>query len=501
MMQTYRKNSSALILALGLGGCLWCSDLDAQAKNPAQAAAGANANVNAGVEILTRGPVHEAFAEQLNLNPVAGVSIERQPPAAIDEIPPRVKPKGANVQWIPGYWGWDVAENDFLWVSGIWRNAPPANRWIPGYWKPGDKGAQWNSGFWMKSDVKQLTYNTAPPQSLERGPSSDGDPKSQFYVPGNWEPKGERYQWRPGYWAPYQSKWLWVPSKNTSTASGFIHVPGYWDYSLSQRGTIFAPARIQSTAAANGTIQFTPNQIIDTRQLPLHMFAQNRTSGYLFGNYYDQQFAGMGIKPWFATQTVPGVIDPTLGFSSWTSARTGVNYVDRLTSWNNFFLKNTNLRPALTLTNQLQLASSLKGTEGLKNALISAPLTSLVTASPTQFVNLNAAQHAAIVGSVNNLKLVGDERLAVESAVGDLSSLVTKGDAIQLPVAPLSLPAADLPVIGGDAGVNGAIDAVVPVDPSQLLGGDDGEGGLPLLNGGNDEGSEEGDGEGLLDND
>src|SRR5580704_1381995 len=76
------------------------------------------------VEVLTRGPVHEAFAETVAFNPQPGVVVMRDCPAPIVELPPELKPEGANVTWIPGYWAWDDERNDFLWVSGIWRDLP-----------------------------------------------------------------------------------------------------------------------------------------------------------------------------------------------------------------------------------------------------------------------------------------------------------------------------------------------------------------------------------------
>src|SRR5690349_12376128 len=60
-----------------------------------------------GVEVLTRGPVHEAFAETISLEPQAGIVVPRMPPEAIEEIPPDQRPAGENVAWIPGYWAWD----------------------------------------------------------------------------------------------------------------------------------------------------------------------------------------------------------------------------------------------------------------------------------------------------------------------------------------------------------------------------------------------------------
>src|ERR1051326_8529942 len=60
-----------------------------------------------GVEVLTRGPVHEAFAETVTFDPQPGIVAPKSPPAAIEELPPDQKPEGANVAWIPGYWAWD----------------------------------------------------------------------------------------------------------------------------------------------------------------------------------------------------------------------------------------------------------------------------------------------------------------------------------------------------------------------------------------------------------
>src|SRR6185295_5396689 len=82
-----------------------------------------------GVEVLTRGPVHEAFAEPNSYNAIQGVLITRVPPSAIEEIPPDEKPAGNSVSWIPGYWNWDSERSDFIWVSGIWRVPPPTRSW------------------------------------------------------------------------------------------------------------------------------------------------------------------------------------------------------------------------------------------------------------------------------------------------------------------------------------------------------------------------------------
>ncbi|MEI6177612.1 MAG: hypothetical protein WCS43_12025, partial [Verrucomicrobiota bacterium] len=50
-----------------------------------------------GVEELTRGPVHEAFAASVSFNPEAGVLVQKAPPELIEEIPPEQRPDGDNV--------------------------------------------------------------------------------------------------------------------------------------------------------------------------------------------------------------------------------------------------------------------------------------------------------------------------------------------------------------------------------------------------------------------
>src|SRR2546430_1209833 len=84
----------------------------------------------AGMQVLTSGPLHEAFAEPVVFDPKPSPTIPKQPPPPVEEMPPDQRPQGTNVQWIPGYWSWDDGRNDFVWVSGIWRDVPPGRQWV-----------------------------------------------------------------------------------------------------------------------------------------------------------------------------------------------------------------------------------------------------------------------------------------------------------------------------------------------------------------------------------
>src|SRR5690349_1369081 len=72
------------------------------------------ADVPEGVEVLTRGPIHEAYANPVTGEVKAGFVAPKEPPAEIEEVPPDVRPEGDDVVWISGYWAWDEERDDFI---------------------------------------------------------------------------------------------------------------------------------------------------------------------------------------------------------------------------------------------------------------------------------------------------------------------------------------------------------------------------------------------------
>src|SRR5207237_10894809 len=93
-----------------------------------------------GHHILTRGMVHEAFAQPFELQSEPGPVVPKEPPPPVPKLPPAQRPEGDNVQFLPGYWAWDADRNDFLWISGIYRNAPAGRQYVQGYWTQGPEG-------------------------------------------------------------------------------------------------------------------------------------------------------------------------------------------------------------------------------------------------------------------------------------------------------------------------------------------------------------------------
>jgi hypothetical protein len=71
--------------------------LSAIAAAGALLASGRVAAQEAGIEELTRGPVHEAFASSVSFNPEPGFLVGTTPPLLIEEIPPEQRLEGDNV--------------------------------------------------------------------------------------------------------------------------------------------------------------------------------------------------------------------------------------------------------------------------------------------------------------------------------------------------------------------------------------------------------------------
>src|SRR5262245_19108342 len=100
------RHLTGLAAALGLAALL---------AVPSPAQTNAREDDPEGVEVLARGPVHEAYAEPSAPRLEAPPVVPKEPPDPIEEVPPEQRPDGDNVQWIPGYWAWDEEASEFLW--------------------------------------------------------------------------------------------------------------------------------------------------------------------------------------------------------------------------------------------------------------------------------------------------------------------------------------------------------------------------------------------------
>jgi hypothetical protein len=342
------------------------SGVAAQEPLPDPTPAGAEGVDPPGGQVLTQGPVHEAFAAPVVHDPKAGPVLPKEPPPPIQELPPDQKPAGQSVQWIPGYWGWDSQRNDYLWVSGLWREPPPGTQWVPGYWHQVEGGYQWVAGSWMPASTStgpgsgssQATYLPSPPVSLEAGPNSPPPSPNVAWTPGYWFWQQGGYAWRPGFWAAIQPNWIWMPAHYVWTPGGSLFVPGYWDLPVASRGLMFAPVYYPQPIYAQPGFVFTPTISIVGSAVTANLFVQASTNQYLFGDFYAQNFVSVGIVPWFSftfVSTRPAYYDPLFSYYAVVNVRENPRWVAQVRQAYVLRRDNVAMRPPRTYLEQTRI--------------------------------------------------------------------------------------------------------------------------------------------------
>ena len=317
--------------------------------------------IPADIDVLTRGPLHEAFATAHQSNPEPSILVNKTPPELIEELPPEFKPEGNNVQWIPGYWAWDDSQTDFIWISGVWRDVPPERRWVPGYWEQAGTDHRWISGFWAEETQMELGYLPDPPASLDQGPSIAAPSEEHFYVPGNWEYQDDRYRWLSGHWQPAAANMIWIPARYVWTPSGCIYQSGYWDYEFDRRGTCFAPVYFKQPVYLAPNYNYRPSYAINLDvNFLTHLFVRPRCGHYYYGDWYGSNFVNFGYKPWVSYRSHYRSYDPLLTYYSCrrSSFDRRFSTVQFLAQQHHFYARNQFYRPRPTFTAQFNFFNS-----------------------------------------------------------------------------------------------------------------------------------------------
>ena len=226
---------------------------------------------NQDVQVLTRGPVHEAFALPVVNDPKPGLTVAKQPPAPVEEAPPDQKPAGQNVQWISGYWSWDASRDDFLWVSGVWREPPPGRQWVPGYWHQVEGGYQWVAGaLGSCTPGRERTPGAGPTPRLNRRMSPRRRLASR---PGRTAPpppptssgrreagtgKTHGTSGGPASGRPFNRAGSGFLLTTSGRRAGILFVEGYWDLPLASRGILFAPVYYAAAGLSSASLCLYP---------------------------------------------------------------------------------------------------------------------------------------------------------------------------------------------------------------------------------------------------
>jgi hypothetical protein len=408
------------------------------APRPSQQATG---RASDGIEVLTRGPVHEAFAETITFDPREGMIAPKAPPEPIEELPPEEKPEGENVAWIAGYWAWDDERDDYLWVSGIWRALPPGRQWVPGYWSQSRDGAQWISGYWADAEISETEYLPEPPATLEVGPSIAAPSVDHRWLPGCWLWHQNRYAWRPGYWSIGYSNWTWIPAHYVWTPRGYVFVDGYYDFDVNQRGIVYAPVYLRSRLYSQRRYAYTPSVVINPAVLISHLFLRPSFGHYYFGDYYGGNYIDRGYSPWFAYNANRLGYDPFFAHQSWVNRQNQQQWQRNLEANFQNYRDNESARPPRTWEDQLARIARANVRER-QDLLIAASIPELaeIQKSPIKFQKLEENERQQIAKHDQAINQFRNERQKVESKVIAARPDPTSNEPRNVPSAKVKLP-------------------------------------------------------------
>jgi hypothetical protein len=434
---TPRIRFTAFVAFLAAILSLPISNLIAQEIGPPAPADAAPAPAPDGVEVMTRGVIHEAFAEVVT-DPKPGLVVSKRPPEAIEEVPPEFKPEEEGAIWISGYWAWDDEREDFFWQSGVWRVPPPGMRWVAGYWNEVAGGWQWVSGFWLPVETEELRYYAAPPASLESGPSSPAPGDNYFWATGSWNYYDTGYRWQPGYWAPYQENWVWISPRYSWTPAGCVYLPGRWDYRLTRRGCLFAPVYFTQPVYLGPSYVYRPWCALNTSNLFVHLWVRPNYCHFYFGNYYGSNWGNWGFTPWCQYRPYRNCYDPMLTQLQCHYRRSGVNYINRLDGWHNHYADNVGSRPPRTWNEQVRVVNntSINNTNinvtNIKQNVLAVNLKDADRRKdlPMKLARLDGNQHKQAVNLAKETRDVRQQRVSVERPAG-LAMDLTKGNGVK----------------------------------------------------------------------
>lgn len=369
---------------------------------------------DAKVQVLTRGPVHEAFANAVNYEAKPGLIVSAKVPDAIEEMPPDEQPDGDNITWIPGYWAWDDEQNHFIWISGVWRNVPPGREWVPGYWNDlGDGRSQWISGYWAESGKKQITYAPSPPPAnIDNGPNIEAPSSDHSWIPGYWYWADTRYVWRPGYWLPLGPNWTWVPPCYSWTPCGYAYVSGYWDYAIARRGVLFAPVCFSGAYYSAGW-SYCPSVAVSLTVFSDHLFYRPWCGHYYFGDYYAPYYAGFGYYASFAWTSGCHGYDPIYCHNRRVN-RGNPNWQHGVYGDFEYFRDHENARPAHTFA-EMQKGRTDQFGNGRKNQFASSLTGYTQQDQGTRFRKVDEKRREELASQGKEMRKFGQERRQMET--------------------------------------------------------------------------------------
>jgi hypothetical protein len=182
---------------------------------------------------------HDALRAAEAPRPLDRARAPKEPPAPIAERPSGARPE-RRAQWVPGYWDWDPARAEYVWMGGLWQVPPPGTIWAGSRWMRDGDGWYRRPGFWSRargplgvpttaSDGRAPAWRmTGPPADHPADKVADAPGADYFFVAGHYAPDGDQLRWKPGFWTRGHAGWDWIPARWVRRPSGWEFRAGRW---------------------------------------------------------------------------------------------------------------------------------------------------------------------------------------------------------------------------------------------------------------------------------
>jgi hypothetical protein len=253
----------------------------------------------------------------------------------------------------------------------------------------------------------------APPPTLETGPTTPQPNPNVAWTPGFWSWQGANYVWRPGFWAAVQPNWIWMPAHYVWTPSGYLFVNGYWDLPVANRGLMFAPVYYPQPVYAQPGFVFTPSISIVGSAVTANLFVSTGTNQYLFGDFYAQNFVGIGITPWFSFSfgtARPLFYDPLFSYYAVINIQQNPRWVTQMREQYVLRRDNVAMRPPHTYIEQTRLIE--------RNVTIdrsmAMPLNRLAAEKGMRMERVSEAERQQVRRQVAQVRQLGEHRAQQE---------------------------------------------------------------------------------------
>ena len=162
------------------------------------------------------------------------------------------------------------------------------------------------------------------------------------------------YVWRAGYWTAAQPDWIWIAAHYVWTPSGYLFIPGHWDYELSHRGVLFAPVAFNGAYWAGRPIVYGPSVVIDPGVLTVDFFVRPNYYHYYFGDCYGPAYVGWGFHPWFGV----GIgYDPLFTYYRWYNIRRDPGWAVRVSERFVYMDRHPEARPPRTYAMSIRVGA------------------------------------------------------------------------------------------------------------------------------------------------